>query len=127
MGDSTFVTHLLDLFEPAGPARARAMMGGHMIFCRELPVALFFEERLYLKVDAATKEAFARAGGEPFVYEQRGKAIEMSFWTPPEATLEDPEEMRPWALLALEAAARSKQPAARKKAKKTPKRRAPTR
>jgi DNA transformation protein len=108
MRDSTFVTHVLDLMEPLGPARARAMMGGHMIACRGLTVALIADEQLYLKVDAATKDAFVRAGGEPFTYDRNGKRVEMSYWTPPDDALDDAEGMRPWATLALEAAARAK-------------------
>jgi len=85
------------------------MMGGQMIFCGDLAIALIVEERLYLKVDGATSDRFAQAGGEPFVYERDGKSVQMSFWTPPDAALEDPHEMRPWGLLALEAAGRSKE------------------
>ena len=113
MRDSTFVTHVLDMLEPLGPARARAMMGGHMIFCCELAVGLIADEQLFLKVDAATKDAFASAGGEPFTYDRNGKTIEMSYWAPPEDALDDESGMRPWAKLALEAAARAKKPAKR--------------
>ncbi|MBI5547783.1 MAG: TfoX/Sxy family protein [Deltaproteobacteria bacterium] len=123
MRDASFVTHVMDLLEPVGPTRARAMMGGHIVFCCELAVALIADERLYLKVDETSKQAFARAGGEPFVYEQRGKSIEMSYWTPPQSTLDSPEEMREWALLAVEAAARSKRPKPKKKAARTAPRR----
>ena len=110
MRDATFITHVLDLFEPLGPVRARAMMGGHTITCCDLTVALIAYERLYLKVDAGSKDAFARAGGEPFRYDRNGKLIEMSYWTPPDGALDDSEGMRPWAMLALEAAARAKKP-----------------
>ena len=40
------------------------MMGGYTIFCGELPVALIADDRLYLKGDPQTREAFAQAGGE---------------------------------------------------------------
>ena len=113
MRDSTFLTHVLDLFEPLGPARARAMMGGHMVFCCELAVGLISDEQLYLKVDAATKSAFTRAGGEPFTYDRAGKTVEMSYCAPPGDALDDAETMRPWATLALEAAARARKPAKR--------------
>lgn len=118
MRDDTFVTHVLDLLEPAlGPLAARAMMGGHLVFCGGVSVALLSDERLYLKADEATKAAFAGAGGEPFVYEHAGRKVAMSYWAPPDGALEDPEEMRPWAVLALEAALRSKKPTAKAKAK----------
>jgi DNA transformation protein len=110
MRDSSFVTHVLDLLEPLGPVRARAMMGGHMIFCDELPIALIASETLYLKVDEATKGKFERAGGTAFTYQRGERVTAMSFWTPPEETLDEPESMLPWARLALEAAARSRKP-----------------
>jgi DNA transformation protein and related proteins len=108
MSDSTFVTHVLDLLEPLGPSRARAMMGGHMIACCGLTVALISDEQLYLKIDAATKDVFVRAGGEPFSYDRNGKRVEMSYWTLPDDALDDAEGMRPWATLALAAAGRAK-------------------
>ncbi|MGC4123237.1 MAG: TfoX/Sxy family protein [Myxococcales bacterium] len=121
MPDSTFVTHVLDLVEPAlGPVQARAMMGGHLVFCAGVSVALLSDDRLYLKVDAQTQERFAHAGGEPFVYEHKGRSVQMSYWSPPDGALEDPEEMRPWALLALEAALRSARPAGRRSKKPAP-------
>jgi DNA transformation protein len=99
---------MLELLEPLGPARARAMMGGWMFHLRGLPVALIADERLYLKVDGLTKDAFADAGGEPFTYAQGRKQVEMSYWTPPDSALEDVEAMAPWAEKALAAAWRSR-------------------
>jgi DNA transformation protein and related proteins len=112
MRDSSFVTHVLDLLESVGPVRARAMMGGHMIFCEDLPIALIADETLYLKADETTRPEFERAGGAAFTYQRGERVTAMSFWTPPEDTLDDPESMRPWARLALEAAARSRRPKA---------------
>jgi DNA transformation protein len=123
MHDSTFVTHVLDLLEPLGPAHARAMMGGHTVFCRELAVGLIADEQLFLKVDAATKDRFADAGGAPFTYDRNGKTVEMSYWTPPADALDDAMGMRPWATLALEAAARAKKPRSGKRKSETPRRR----
>jgi len=108
MTDRSFLSHVLELLAPVGPVRARAMMGGHLIHCGALPVALVADDRLYLKVDEETKGAFAEAGGEPFTYPRRGRRIEMSYWSPPDGALDDPESMQPWAELAVAAAARAK-------------------
>lgn len=105
---SSYVQHVLDLFEPLGPVRARAMMGGHIVFCGALPVALLYDDRLYLKVDADSKGSFQEAGGEPFTYELRGKIVEMSYWSPPDDALDAPEAMLPWARRALEASLRAR-------------------
>jgi DNA transformation protein len=105
---SAFVEHCLDLLATLGEVRARAMMGGHLLYAGGLPVALVYDERLYLKVQAGTKALFTAAGGVPFTYELRGRMVEMSFVTPPDAALESPEGMAPWARLALDAARRAR-------------------
>jgi DNA transformation protein len=90
-----------------GPVRARKMFGGWGISCDGLSVALIAWERLYLKVDAQTKPAFAQADCEPFVYEGKNKPIEMSYWTVPPEAMDAPHLMAPWARLAMEAALRA--------------------
>jgi DNA transformation protein len=108
MAQSSYVQHVLELFEPLGPVRARAMMGGHIVFCGALPVALLYDERLYLKVDEESKGSFQEAAGEPFTYELRGRVVEMSYWSPPDDALDAPEAMLPWARRALEASLRAR-------------------
>ena len=105
-----FVDHVLELLAGAGPVRARSMMGGHMIHLGALAIALVHDDRLYLKIDAETQGAFASAGCEPFTYERGRRVIAMSFWSAPDAALDDPEAMAPWARLAHEAAVRSRRP-----------------
>jgi DNA transformation protein len=104
----SFVEHVLELLGSLGPVRARAMMGGFTIFCGELPIGLVADDRLYLKVDAGTLGEFEGAGGEAFTYEQRGKLVRMSYWSPPDDALDAPESMTPWARLALAAAGRAR-------------------
>jgi DNA transformation protein len=66
------------------------------------------EGALFLKVDDETRGRFEAAGGRPFTYPARdGSLMVMSYFTPPDAALEDPEEMLPWARLGLEAAGRA--------------------
>jgi DNA transformation protein len=84
------------------------MMGGHMLSCGDLPVGLVADDRLYLKTDEVSRGEFARAGGEPFTYELRGKVVTMSYWSPPDGALDDAESMEPWARLALAAAVRAR-------------------
>jgi len=109
MSENSFIVHALDVLAPLGPMRARAMMGGHLLYRDDLAVALAYEDRLYLKTDPLTRETFARAGGEPFTYERHGKHVEMSFWMPSDAALDHSESMLPWARLALAAARRAKE------------------
>jgi DNA transformation protein len=104
----SYVEHAVELVSSAGPARARRMMGGWMLYVGALPMALVWDERLYLKTDQETRQAFRDAGGEPFTFAQRGRTVETGYLTPPDAALDDPESMLPWARLAVEAAKRAR-------------------
>ena len=121
MSADDYAAYCVELLSAIGPARAKRMFGGHGLYLDGRMVGLIADERLYLKTDVQTQGAFKDAGGEPFVYDAKGKPMTMSYWTPPEAALDDPEAMRPWARLALEAALRvpAKKPrAAKPRAKK---------
>ncbi len=101
------VAHCLELLAPMGRASAHRMFGGHGLRIDGVFMALIAFDRLYLKVDAQTRPQFEAAGCEPFVYEGKGRAVTMSYWTVPAEALESPALMRPWAMLALEAAWRA--------------------
>jgi len=132
---SSYVDYALELLASLGPVRARAMMGGHIVHCGGVAVALVYDDRLYLKTDEETRETFRAAGGEPFTYELRGKLVEMSYCTPPDAALDSTEAMQPWAELAFAAALRKRRSpnvtrnAARRSSPRTasPRRRRPSR
>jgi len=102
------VDHCVELFAPLGAVRVRRMFGGHGFYIDELFVALIALDRLYLKVDAATQPTFEAAGCEPFVYDGKGKAVTMSYWTVPAEAMESPALMQPWARQAIAAALRAR-------------------
>jgi DNA transformation protein and related proteins len=101
------VDHCLELLGPLGAVSARPMFGGHGLRIDGHFMALIAFDRLYLKVDAVTRPQFEAAGCEPFVYEAKGKAVAMSYWTVPAQAMESPMGMQPWARLALDAALRA--------------------
>ena len=106
-----FAAHALDLFALLGPGVvSRRMFGGLGFYARGLFFAVGDQDegRLFLKVDDLTRPTFEAAGGRPFTYTVPGQAtMTMAYLTPPDGALEDPEEMLPWARLALEAAGRA--------------------
>jgi len=104
---AALVDHCVELLAPLGAATAQRMFGGHGLRIDGVFVALIAFERLYLKADAQTQPQFAAAGGEAFVYTSRGRAVALNYWTVPPQAMETPEQMRPWARLALEAALRA--------------------
>jgi DNA transformation protein and related proteins len=116
---NSYVEYTLELLEPLGPVRARAMFGGWGLYHDGRMFGLIIEERLYLKTDDTTRAAFESAGGEPFVYDPGTgrKPVTMSYWTPPPDASDDAHALLPWARRAVEAALRAaqKKPAAKKK------------
>jgi DNA transformation protein len=102
------VAHCLELLAPLGATRSRRMFGGHGLYVDDLFIALIAFDRLYLKADASTRAAFEAAGCEPFVYDGKGKAVTMGYFSAPEQAMESPHEMLPWARLALGAALRAR-------------------
>jgi len=94
----------LELLAPLGPVRARRMFGGHGVYLADVFVALVADERLYLKVNDSTRQSFADAGCEPFIYSDKHKPMTLNYWTVPADAMESPDAMAPWARLALGAA-----------------------
>lgn len=104
--DDGFIAFLHELLEPMGTISTRRMFGGHGVYCEGLFMAIVIDGRLYLKVDAESEPDFAAAGCAPFVYQSKGAPITMSYWSVPEHALDSPEQMQPWARLAIAAARR---------------------
>jgi DNA transformation protein len=108
---SELLEYLTDQLAPLGDARGRAMFGGHGIYLEGLIIGLIAFDSFYLKVDDGNRPDFEAAGSEPFTYDGKARPIVMPYWTCPAEVLEDPELLRAWALKALAASRRAKQPA----------------
>lgn len=83
------------------------MFGGWGLYIDGAMLALIADEDVYLKVDERTKEAFAAADLEPFVYEGKSRPVTMSFHRAPEP-LDYWETLEPFARMALDAATRAR-------------------
>jgi DNA transformation protein len=81
------------------------MFGGHGLYCKGVMFGLIDDDELFLKTDAESREAFVAAGCVMWTYP--GFAT-TSYFRPPDVAHEDPEAMRPWADLALDAARRKR-------------------
>lgn len=86
------------------------MFGGAGIYRDGLMFALVSGGDIYLKADKETEQRFRAAGSRPFVYSRDGKSATMSYWSAPDAALDDPAVMHDWAELAFEAALRAPRP-----------------
>lgn len=105
---AALVDHCLELLAPLGAVRACRMFGGHGLYIDDLFVAIIAFDRLYLKADEATRERFAAEDCQPFVYDGKGKAVTLGYWTVPAEAMESPQLMQPWARLAIAAALRAR-------------------
>jgi DNA transformation protein and related proteins len=103
-----FTHHCVELLGTLGSARAKRMFGGAGVYVDDLFVALIIGECLYLKADALSRDRFMAAGCQPFVYDGKGRAITVSYFTAPQDAMDSPHAMLPWARLALEAALRAR-------------------
>lgn len=101
------IDYLHDVFAAFGPIQARRMFGGHGIYHQGLMFALHAGGRLYLKTDAHNVTQFEAQGCEPFCFVQRGKPVKLSYWTAPDAMLDDQELAGQWARSAFDAALRA--------------------
>lgn len=101
----SFVEHAVDLLSAVGQVRARAMFGGHGLYCGDVMFALLDDDELFLKTDAESRAPFLEAGCRMWVYPGME---ETSYFRPPDEAHENAEAMLPWAKLALDAARRGR-------------------
>ena len=106
-----YVEHLLELMAPLaasiGPITARRMFGGHGLFYDGLMFALVSGGQCFLKADDITLARFEAAGSAPFRYQSARREVTLRHYLSlPDACLESPITMTPWARIAVEAALR---------------------
>jgi len=108
-----FKEYLEELFEPVAPISVRRMFGGAGVF-KETPsgklmFALVVNETIYLKVGENNLAEFDERGLEPFTYTAKGDPREIkSLRLMPELCFDDPEELKSWAMAAIDAAIAAK-------------------
>ena len=103
-----FATYCCDLLGAIGPCTPQRMFGGFGISTGGLTVALMTDlgqgEKLWLKADDATRAQFEAAGCQRFGTLRGGVARGMNYYSAPDEAMDSPQQMAPWARLALDAA-----------------------
>jgi|SRR5579883_2009754 len=107
----SFVALACETLAPLGDITSRAMFGGHALYCDGLVFALIGNNTLYLKANNETEKIFLAAGLEAF-RPFPDKPETMRYHRAPDNFFDDPDVMRYWAGVALQAASA---PKARKK------------
>ncbi len=88
------------------PVTGKSMFGGVGIYAQGLFFALIADDRLYFKVNDATRPDFERQGMEPF--RPFGEDHAMGYYEVPADVLEDVAQLDLWMRKAIDVAARAK-------------------
>ena len=100
-----FVRHLLDELDRLGPIECRRFFGGWQFRTGGEQFAAVIRDTLYLRGDAALREALVEAGGRPFTYSRRDREVVVQgYMSLPDSCLDDADEMRAWVGRAMELA-----------------------
>ena len=109
----------IEQLSAVAPVTARAMFGGVGLYAEGLFFALIDDDRLYFKVDDATRPRFAEAGMGAFDPFKNGEQVMNGYYELPGEVLEDEERLPDWMREAIAVAARApKKKAAKKSGKK---------
>ncbi len=102
-----FIEFLHEVFESFGPIQAKRMFGGYGIYHDGLMFGLVIDNQLYLKSDEENLAFFEAQGLGPFIYNMKGKAVQLSYHQAPEAMLDERELATQWARQSWDAALRA--------------------
>ena len=105
--DEGLVAWVEECLEPVGTVTRRAMMGGATLYLDGIVFAIIDERELWFKADKLSDAEWDAAGAERFTYDMGGKTGTMNYRRAPLDVHDDPDAMRRWAALAIEAGARA--------------------
>lgn len=106
--DEGLIEWVREAMEPVGTISTRAMMGGATLYCGGTIFAIVAFDQLWFKADSETDAAWDAAECDRFTYQRGdGKTGSMNYRRAPDGVHDDADEMRRWAMLALEAGARA--------------------
>ncbi len=102
-----YIDFLIEHFEPLGEITARAMFGGHGLYCDGVFFALVAHNAVFLKADDVNQPEFEARGLKAFrPFED--KAGVMRYFEAPAEMFEDPDALKHWAGGAVAAGIRAR-------------------
>ncbi len=111
---ASYKAFVLEQLSAVAPVTSRAMFGGVGIYAGGFFFALMDDDRLYFKVDDASRPRFIAAGMGPFDPFKNGEQVMNGYYEVPGEVLEDEDRLPDWMREALGVAARAKKPTKRK-------------
>ncbi len=106
--DHSLLNWVAEAMEPVGAITHRAMMGGATLYCDGTVFAILPREGgLWFKADKVSDAIWDEAGCTRFCFDMKGKPFSMNYRLAPDDVHDDPESLRRWATLGLEAGRRA--------------------
>lgn len=107
--DAAALERARELFAFLPALSLRKMFGGFGVYSDGLIFAIGDGQEVYLKADDQTEPLFRAAGSGPFVYAvEDGRELTVRYFRLPEEAWEDPDALRRWTGLAMDAALRAR-------------------
>ncbi|MES2103070.1 MAG: TfoX/Sxy family protein [Pseudomonadota bacterium] len=116
MGVSTeFQSYIREKFEILGDVTFSRFFGGISVSYNDVQFAMAMGNTLYFCVDDNSRAEYTEIGMQPFSYEsKKGTVLVKKYYSIPEEVLDNPQNLREWAQVAIKAAhAASKKKSAR--------------
>ncbi len=114
--NNPYLEFLMDQFAPLGQISARAMFGGHCLYCDGITFALVAGQSVYLKADEVNRPSFEARGLSPFRPFPESEVV-MQYYPAPAETLESLDGLREWASGAVAAGVRAQKRKSKSRAK----------
>ena len=106
--DEALFAWVQEALEPLGRVTMRKMMGGATLYLDGVVFAILDEEEIWFKADAQSDARWDAEGCARFTFTMGdGRTGSMNYRRGPIDVYDDPEAMRRWASLALEAGLRA--------------------
>lgn len=107
--DTGLIDWVAEAMAPLGTVTRRPMMGGATLYLDGIVFAIVDADgSLWFKSDATTDAAWDAAGCARFTYERGdGTVASMNYRRAPDDCLDDPDALREWAALGVEAGRRA--------------------
>lgn len=85
----------------------KSMFGGYGFYQHGLMFALVADEQLYFKANDFLADEFIALGLKPFIFQSKGKDMQLNYYQAPETVFEQAEQMRFWSEKAYQCALRN--------------------
>lgn len=106
--DQGLIDWVAEAMEPIGTVTSKRLFRGAALYCDAVAFAIVGLDSLWFKADRESDAAWDAIGAERFSVERDGGKVQsINYRRAPDDVFDDPDEMRRWGLLALEAGRRA--------------------